>query len=153
MKSAAVKTPPPDEPESKMARNGGGGNAPLKTAAVAQEPKPLKRPPPTGEDLATTAIKVCNGNGVRNMARQTRERLDDEGYWVAAIGNHRDFGMEQTTIYYRPRGEKVAWALKEKLFRQAKVEPNPSLAGKVDIQVILGHDLVERQETLAHLVK
>ncbi len=153
VKSAAVKTPPPDEPESKVARNGAGGNAPLKTAAVAQKPKPLRRPPLTGEDLATTAIKVCNGNGVPNLAHQTRERLDDEGFWVAAIANYRDFGMEQTTIYYRPRGEKVARALKEKMFRQAKLEPDPSLAGKVDIQVVLGHDLVERQETLAHLVK
>lgn len=134
-----------------MVRKGAGGNTPLKTAA-AQKPKPLRRPPPTGEDLATTAIKVCNGNGVRNLAHQTRELLDDEGYWVAAIANYRHFGMEQTTIYYRPRGEKVAWALKEKIFRQAKVEPDPTLAGKVDIQVILGHDLVPRQDTLVHLV-
>lgn len=151
-KSVAVKTPPPVEQKASTPRTGSEANTPLKKAAAAQKPKPLRRPPPTGIDLATTAIKVCNGNGVRNLAHRMRERLDDEGYWVAAIGNHRDFGMEQTTIYYRARGEKVAWALKEKFFRQAKVEPDPTLAGKVDIQVILGHDLVERQDTLVHLV-
>jgi len=37
------------------------------------------------------------------------------------------------------------------MFRQAKVEPDPTLKGKVDIQVILGHDLMERRETLARL--
>jgi len=151
VKPVAVQIPPPDEPDSQKAQIKSGANIPVRTAAVGQEPKPLKRPPPTGEDLATTAIKVCNGNGVPNLAHETRERLDDEGFTVVAIANYRDFGVEQTTIHYRPRGEKVAWALKEKMFRQAKVEPDPTLKGKVDIQVILGHDLVVRQEILARL--
>lgn len=76
------------------------GVIPLSRRRAAQKPKPLRRPPPTGEDLATTAIKVCNVNRVRNLAHQPRELLDDEGYWVSAIANYWHFGMEQTTIYY-----------------------------------------------------
>jgi len=125
----------------------------LKEAAESQNPQSSGRPLLAVKELSDTPIKVCNGNGVPHLAHQTREVLTDRGFRVAGIANHRDFGMEQTTIYYGPQGEKAALALKEKMFHKARLEPNPSLAGKVDVQIILGHDLKPRQEMVAKLEK
>ena len=133
---------PPAEPDA------------VSQVAVADQPRreqSLSRPQPEPQDLKSAAIKVCNGNGMPRLAHKTRQWLTEEGFKVAGIANYRDFGVEQTTIYYRPQGERVARALKDKFFHQAKVEPEPSLPGKAEVQVILGQDLRQRKEILARL--
>jgi hypothetical protein len=102
-------------------------------------------------EVAETAIEVLNGNGFPQLARMERARLTDAGFEVTAIGNYRDFGMEQTTIYYRPEAQKVAWALREKMFPGARMEVQPSLAADKDIKVVLGHELLSRPDLLAQL--
>ena len=92
-------------------------------------------------DLVETAIDLRNGNGVQDLCKQVRARLSREGFQVAAIGNHTDFGQEITAIYYRPGKERVAQALKAKFFPGARVEPALKLPPTADIKVILGHDL------------
>lgn len=141
---------PPTQPETGPPA-GTGSERPVAIAVRPQEEPPSSRPNQDKEELRKTAIKVCNGNGMPNLAHKTRALLAQEGFTVAAIANHRDFGVEQTIIYYGPQGERVARTLQDKLFQEARVEPSPALANKVKVQIILGHDLRQRQEILARL--
>ncbi|MGA9755246.1 MAG: tetratricopeptide repeat protein [Desulfobaccales bacterium] len=103
----------------------------------------------TASELAETTIAILNGNGIHDLAHETRSRLSQEGFSVAAIGNFRDFGVDRTVIYYRPDSKRVATALNNKFFPMAEVEPAPQLAGNVDIKVVLGHDQLPQQRAAA----
>ncbi len=105
----------------------------------------------TAKDLTDTNIEVLNGNGAVRLAAQTRSLLDSEGFSVTRIGNHRDWGAEKTTIYYRPEAEKVAQALRSQFFQQAQLQPYENLSPEVDIRLLLGQDLKDSQELLAKL--
>jgi Tfp pilus assembly protein PilF len=121
---------------------------------VAVQPQPEKPAPPTearitkkslphltARDLIETNIEVRNGHGIQDLAHEMRARLSQEGFNVVSIANHIDFGMEKTTIYYRPQGEKIAQALQGKFFPQAEVRPATKLAAGIDVKVVLGHEL------------
>ena len=54
-----------------------------------------------------TNIAILNGNGIHNLAQDTRSRLHLEGYKVVAINNFRDFGVDRTVICCRP--ERNGW--------------------------------------------
>ena len=110
---------------------------------TAQEGTALPCRALTAQQLEETAIEVRNGNGTPHLARETRARLDLEGFTVVAIANHIDFGVDKTMIYYRPGAENVARALRAKFFQDAGLEPREKLAKneEVDVRVILGHDL------------
>ncbi|MEW6387031.1 MAG: LytR C-terminal domain-containing protein [Thermodesulfobacteriota bacterium] len=128
----------------------------VKASPPASPPAPAKSPAPpatpdksrpgvlSAADLMGTAIDLRNGNGAQDLCKQVRARLSGEGFRVAAIGNHVDFGQEITAIYYRPGKEKVAQALKAKFFPGASLQPGPNLSPGVDVKVILGHDLKTR---------
>jgi thioredoxin-like negative regulator of GroEL len=121
----------------------------------AQAPRVDSRPRPaplTAAELEDTAIEVRNGNGTRHMARQTRTLLNQEGFTVAKIGNHIDFGAEQTVIYYRPEGKIVACALGRTFFPNAKLEPSQQLHKNISVKILLGADLLERPRLMARLV-
>jgi Tfp pilus assembly protein PilF len=101
--------------------------------------------PLTCKELVETAIEVRNGNGITDLARETRSRLDLEGFTVVEIGNHLDFGVERTVIYYRPGAERVARTLGGKFFQGAELEAEKKLAEDVDVKILLGRDLPLRQ--------
>jgi thioredoxin-like negative regulator of GroEL len=108
------------------------------------------RPAPlTAKELEETAIEVQNGNGAANLARQTRSLLDQEGFNVVSIGNYIDFGVDKTTIFYRPQAEKVARVLCEKFFRGAQLTPKVDLAEDLDIKVLLGRELLTDRRVTA----
>jgi len=88
-----------------------------------------------------TNIAILNGNGMHNLAHETRTRLHLEGYNVVAINNFRDFGVDRTVIYYRPDAQRVAAILNKKFFPGAELEPASRLADSIDVKVVLGHDL------------
>jgi hypothetical protein len=79
--------------------------------------------------------------------------LSREGFQVDRIGNHRDFGAQETLISYRPEAERVAQALKAKCLQPSRMERNTELPEGVDIRVILGHDLLQRPQWLAQLAE
>ena len=60
----------------------------------------------TAGDLINTPIEIRNGTRARNLAHQTRSLLSLEGFTVGIIGNHIDFGVEHTEIFYLSRGRK-----------------------------------------------
>ena len=118
-----------------------------KEGAASPQTTPL-----TVAELVDTAIEVRNGNGTRNLARQTRSRLHQEGFTVARIGNHVDFGAAKTMIYYRPEAENVARAVSATVFPQAILEPCPKLKKGMDIKILLGADLLQGPQLMAGLV-
>jgi Tfp pilus assembly protein PilF len=139
-----------------MARLNHGGqpaatDIPATTKTEAGQP-PLAAQPLTAAELVETAIEVSNGNGTRNLARNTRSRLCQEGFTVATISNHVDFGAAKTMIYYRPEAEKVARALSAMVFPQAGLEPSPKLKEGMDIKILLGADLLQHPQLMAGLV-
>jgi hypothetical protein len=114
---------------------------PLKT----QEKTALTGGRLTAQELVETGIAVRNGNGISNIAHETRSLLAQEGFNVVEIGNHQDFGVDHTVIYYRPGAEKVARSLKARFFRDAIMESRGELTGGVDVKILLGHDLPRQQ--------
>jgi Tfp pilus assembly protein PilF len=105
----------------------------------------------TAQELAQTAVEVLNGNGAVHLASKTRTLLELEGYHVARIGNHRDWGADGTIIYYRPESEKIAQALQANFFQCAQLSPYPDLPARVDVRLLLGRDVLQGQGLLAQL--
>jgi LytR cell envelope-related transcriptional attenuator len=121
-------------------------------APAAQAPLPAGPSKPlTAAELADAAIEIRNGTHAHNLAHLTRTRLDQEGFSVAKIGNHIDFGAAQTIIYFRPEGQRVARALGHTLFPQAALEPCTQLHKNIAVKILLGADLLERPQVMAHL--
>jgi hypothetical protein len=85
------------------------------------------------------------------MARKVRAHLNLEGFTVAGIGNHIDFGAETTIIYFRPESERIAQAVSRTLFPQAKLEPSTQLSGNIAVKILLGADLLDRPQLMARL--
>ena len=143
------------EPLHESRATAGPGQPPLapKSKAVAAQPLPSPAPKPlTAAELVDTAIEVRNGTWTKDLARQTRSRLCQEGFTVAMIGNHVDFGAAKTMIYYRPEAEKVARALSATVFPRAGLEPSLKLKKGMDIKILLGADLLQRPQLMARLV-
>jgi Flp pilus assembly protein TadD len=125
----------------------------LKSKEVAAQPLTSPAPTPlTAAERVDTAIEVRNGNGTKNLAQQTRSLLRQEGFTVAKIGNHVDFGAAKTIIYYRPGAERVAQAVGAAVFPPAGLEPSLKLKPGMDIKILLGADLLQRPQLMARLV-
>lgn len=124
-----------------------------KSALTATLP-PAGAPTPvslTSAELISTRISLKNGNGTKNIARLYRDLLSRQGFTVAEIGNHIDFGMVQTTILYRPEAVRVAQALAARFFPQARLQET-HLGDGLGVKVVLGKDLAgPSPDLLAHL--
>jgi Flp pilus assembly protein TadD len=126
------------------------GSAPLKTAA-AQAPREKRARPLSVKELVETNIRLENGNGFPHLARDTRDFLSVEGFNVVSIANYVDFGVEDTVIYYRPEAAKLAKVLGEKFFQTANLKVNEELPEGIKVRVIMGHDLLLKEDLLAKL--
>ena len=134
----AGPAPPPQPPESE--------------AIVALHPTSPAPPFLTCEELVNTAIEVRNGTWTKNLAHETRSLLREQGFTVAFIGNHVDFGAATTIIYYRPGAEKVAQAVAHTVFPGAELAPSQKIKRGMDIKILLGADLLQRPQLMARLV-
>jgi Tfp pilus assembly protein PilF len=103
------------------------------------------------DELLHTKVEILNGNGISNLARRHRASLHLEGFDTVAIGNHRDFGQAETAIIYRPQAARVAQVLGSKFFRTATLTMNPQLREDVEVRVILGRDILQKEDVLAKL--
>jgi hypothetical protein len=132
-----------------------GGQQTITPKSKEAAAQPLTSPAPTlltAAERVDTAIEVRNGTWTKDLARQARSRLCQEGFTVAMIGNHVDFGAAKTIIYYRPGAERVARAVSATVFPQAALEPNLKLKKGMDIKILLGADLLESPQLMARLV-
>jgi thioredoxin-like negative regulator of GroEL len=148
--------PPATTPGPLATRPRQEATAPKPAAGPGPAPQASSRPtqaPLTAAELACTAIEVRNGTWTKDLARQTRSRLNQEGFSVAFIGNHVDFGATKTIIYYHPGAERVARAVARTVFPGAGLEPSLKLKKGMDIKVLLGRDLLENPQFMARLVE
>jgi Flp pilus assembly protein TadD len=99
----------------------------------------------TALDLLTTHIEIRNGNGIRNHARETRSLLSLEGFNVVNIGNHIDFGLEETVIAFRPEAARIVQVLAQKFFPGAKLEQGGKVSPEAAVRVSLGQDRLIEQ--------
>ena len=143
VKSSAAPSPVQTAPEVHLSQATSG--------ARPTPPQSASSVPPAGQEIYQVRIELRNGNGVKGQARQMRSCLTLEGYTVVGIGNHRDFGLEQTVIAHRPDAARAAQALAKKFFPQAILEPQEEgkLPPGTDIRVSLGRDLRPGQGALA----
>ena len=142
------------EPLEKSRATAGPEQPPLapQSKEVAAQPRTSPAPTPlTAAELMDTAIEVRNGTWTKDLAHQTRSLLRQEGFTVAMIGNHVDFGAAKTMIYYRPGAERVARALSATVFPRAALEPSLKLKKGMDIKILLGADLLQRPQLMARL--
>ncbi|MEJ2093144.1 MAG: LytR C-terminal domain-containing protein [Syntrophobacterales bacterium] len=103
----------------------------------------------TAVELLDTGIELKNGNGAKDFARIMRRRLSSEGFTVVGIGNHIDFGLEETIIAHRTKAARVAQVLAQKFFPGAKLEANGDISPRADIRVSLGRDMIPSRGQLA----
>jgi len=150
----------PPEPDGALSPEGRTPPQVAKAAPVAVEEQSLASqdtsvikksqeeasPVLTAVELLDTGIELKNGNGADNFARITRRRLSSEGFTVVGIGNHIDFGLEETVIAHRAKASRVAQVLAEKFFPGAKLSANGDISPRADIRVSLGRDLLAVQE-------
>jgi Tfp pilus assembly protein PilF len=133
---------------------------PKQNADAEKKPAPATAPAPAAkpgkirmaaapDNLTQSGIEVANGSGAYQLARHTRSLLKAEGFKVVSIGNYRDFGVEQTVIYYRPGSEKVARALSAKFFPKSKLETGEKFARGADIKLVLGKDAAASPDEVA----
>jgi Tfp pilus assembly protein PilF len=99
----------------------------------------------TALDLHTTHIEIRNGNGIPNHARETGSLLSLEGFNVVGIGNHIDFGLEETVIAFRPEAARVVQVLAQKFFPGAKLEQGGKVSPMAAVRVSLGRDKLIEQ--------
>ncbi|MFZ5450358.1 MAG: LytR C-terminal domain-containing protein [Thermodesulfobacteriota bacterium] len=121
--------------------------APVKAAARKNRAKSYL----TTEELLTMAIEIRNGSGAHNIAHKARSMLSEEGFNVARIGNHIDFGADKTIIYYRSGAEKMARNLRSEFFPNSQMEQTAKLPEGIAVKVLLGKDLLQRTEVMAKL--
>ena len=142
----AVKPPAPEAPTV--------AKAAAAKAPVTPKVQPPAKPAPvylSTAELLDNPIEVRNGTWSHNLAHQVRSLLNLEGFTVAIIGNHLDFGVEKTIISYRPGAAKVAQALRANIFRTASLEETSKLKDRVAVKVLLGRDLLEQADLMARL--
>jgi len=113
--------------------------------------KSRAKPYLTTEELLTMAIEIRNGSGAHNIAHKARSMLSEEGFNVARIGNHIDFGAEKTVIYYRSGAEKMARNLRSEFFPNSQIEQTAKLPEDIAVKVLLGKDMLQRTEVMAKL--
>jgi LytR cell envelope-related transcriptional attenuator len=143
------------EPVEKNQPEAGPGQQPLPSKSDEVKARSLTSPNPsplTAAEQLNAAIEIRNGNGTKNLAHETRSLLRQEGFTVAKIGNHVDFGAAKTIVYYRPGMEKIAQAVSRKVFPGAELESSLKLHEGMDIKILLGADLLERPRLMARLV-
>jgi Flp pilus assembly protein TadD len=135
-----TKVAPPEPPFPPQSR------APVTQKLPAAAPEPL-----TAAELMGTPIEVRNGTWTPKLAHQVRTLLNLEGFTVAIIGNHIDFGAQKTIIFYRPGAEKVARALASKFFPGATLESSEKLKKEIGVKILLGADLLQCPNLMARL--
>lgn len=148
----AAAPPPPVPAAPAQAKTPAAPPAPaLRVAAAPPPPDKTPKAHLTAEELQGTAIDIRNGTRTDDLAHRARAMLAQEGFRVAHIGNHIDFGAEKTIIYYRPGAEKVARSLAARFFPNCTLEQTAKLPKNMDIKVLLGSDLFVRPEVMARL--
>ena len=105
-------------------------------AAHAALPVPAKTAAPLPR------LEVINGNGATGMAARMRGMLGGMGISVLRLGNQRPYGVQASSIVYRPGHAQAAVALALALggMPQLQAADDSGIGAGADLRLLLGKD-------------
>ena len=105
-------------------------------AAVPASAKPVAPAAPLPR------LEVINGNGETGMAARMRGMLGGMGISVLRLGNQRPYGVQASSIVYRPGHAQAAAALALALggMRQLQAADDSGIGTGADLRLLLGKD-------------
>lgn len=129
-----------------VARDGGAAlarnNLQLVQAALARKAAPAA-PAVAAAPEDAAGIEIINGNGIRGMAAQVRQRVREHGMAVGRLANLPGFRQAHSQILYAPGHARQADALRQVLAQRGAPMPLvavASLGRGAGIRLILGRD-------------
>ncbi|STR26349.1 Flp pilus assembly protein TadD, contains TPR repeats [Janthinobacterium lividum] len=110
-------------------------------AAHAALPAPVK---PVAPVATLPRLEVINGNGETGMAARMRGMLGGMGISVLRLGNQRPYGVQASSIVYRPGHAQAAAALALALggMPQLQAANDGGIGAGADLRLLLGKDAV-----------
>lgn len=114
-------------------------------SSIPRRVQPAKRPVTARTLAALDGIEVSNGVGIRHLAGRTARTLSGLGVTVARVSDYRLFGRQRTEIHYRSGHIGDAMAVRNTLPVGARLVKSSRLHPQVNVRLVIGKDLVERQ--------
>ncbi|EZP40203.1 LytR C-terminal domain-containing protein [Janthinobacterium lividum] len=110
-------------------------------AAYAALPAPAK-PVAPAKAATLPRLEVINGNGATGMAARMRGMLGGMGISVLRLGNQRPYGVQVSSIVYRPGHAEAAAALALALggMPQLQAADDSGVGAGADLRILLGKD-------------
>ena len=106
----------------------------------AAEETPTAEPTQEAEPDKSVAITVLNNTSTRGLAAKGQQKLQNDGWTVPTIGDHKPRGsVPTTTVYYGSEDQKVTAEAVSAAIGAGGVEQNEELAGD-GITVVLADD-------------
>jgi len=121
--------------------------APTSAGATEATPQPQPQPQPhlaampASVELRGVRLEVSNGAGITRLARRTADRLATEGVKTARLTNAKPYRQTQTEIQYLAGQEQAAQALQARLPVATLAVPADRLNARVQLRLVLGHDI------------
>jgi hypothetical protein len=84
-------------------------------------------------------VEVLNGTTRNGLARDTANKIEDEGYKIVKVDNQRP-PIPKSTIFYRPGRRAEALAFQEAFPEFTVVRESDSLAAGTILRVVIGAD-------------
>ncbi|MCC7646144.1 MULTISPECIES: LytR C-terminal domain-containing protein [unclassified Janthinobacterium] len=111
-------------------------------AAHAAVPVPAKPVAPLAPAAPLPRLEVINGNGETGMAARMRGMLGGMGISVLRLGNQRPYGIQASSIVYRPGHAEAAAALALALggMPQLQAAGDSGIGAGADLRLLLGKD-------------
>ena len=108
-------------------------------AAHAALPAPAKQVAPVA---TLPRLEVINGNGATGMAARMRGMLGGMGISVLRLGNQRPYGVQSSSIVYRPGHAQAAASLAQALggMPQIQAADDGGIGTGADLRLLLGKD-------------
>ncbi|MEG0881624.1 MAG: tetratricopeptide repeat protein [Janthinobacterium sp.] len=111
-------------------------------AVHAALPVPAKPAAPATPATPLPRLEVINGNGATGMAARMRGMLGGMGISVLRLGNQRPYGVQASSIIYRPGHAQAAAALALALggMPQLQAADDGGIGAGADLRLLLGKD-------------
>jgi hypothetical protein len=131
--------------------NRGDGKSDRALPVVSSSPTRSTSPTPTLSPSPTTSptrsilpanrvtVDVLNGTTTNGLARDTADKIEEEGYEIGTVGNQRP-PIAKSTIYYRPGRRAEALAFKEAFPGFTVVRELKTLPSGTILRVVVGGD-------------
>ncbi|MBE0474937.1 LytR C-terminal domain-containing protein [Rhodoferax sp.] len=98
-------------------------------------------------DLRGVRLEVSNGVGITRLARRTADRLATEGVKTARLTNAKPYRQAKTEIQYPPDQAQAARALQSRLPVATQIVLAKQLNARVNMRLVLGHDMAGKAIT------